>query len=297
MRELTFSVPEGYSGISLKSFLRNCCGVSARLMVRLKKEPMGITRNGRHAIVTEILEPGDVVRILLPDDQKQIEPVDAPLDIRYEDDDVLIVNKPAFMPMYPSPGHDRDSLANAVSAYYRGQEAPVGFRPIYRLDKDTSGIVVLAKNSFAAAKLAGKIQKDYFAICEGELNGEGTIDRPIDRKEGHAIQREVSQNGERAVTHWYSLGCGSGHSFLRLRLETGRTHQIRVHLSSMGHPLAGDDMYGGTTNLILRQALHCGMVSFEHPYFGESMCLFCELPNDMKSLLSCCGIQSVQKHE
>ena len=296
MRELSFPVPDGYDGICLKNFLRSCCGVSSRLMIRLKREPMGITRNGLHAIVTETLHAGDVIRLRMPDDIKRQEPVDAPLDTVYEDDDLLIVNKPAGMPMYPSPGHDCDSLANAFSARCLKRGERIAFRPVYRLDRDTTGLVVLAKNPYSAARLAGRIGKEYIAVCEGELSGAGEIDAPIARKEGHGIQREVAPQGEKAVTRWRSLGIGAGHSLLVLELETGRTHQIRVHLSHLGHPLAGDDFYGGHTALIARQALHCGSVSFSHPYSGKAMRLDCMLPRDMAALLLSCGIQYTQKH-
>jgi pseudouridine synthase, RluA family len=295
MRELSFPVPDGYDGIRLKNFLRGCCGVSSRLMIRLKREPMGITRNGLHAIVTETLYGGDIIRLRMPDDIKQQEPAEAPLITVYEDDDLLIVNKPAYMPMYPSPGHDRDSLANVFSARCLQREERIAFRPVYRLDRDTTGLVVLAKNPYSAARLAGQIGKEYIAVCEGELSGTGEIDAPIARKEGHGIQREVAPHGETAVTRWCSLGVGSGYSLLALELETGRTHQIRVHLSYLGHPLAGDDFYGGRIALITRQALHCGSVSFMHPYSGRAMHFDCALPEDMAALLFSCGIQYTQK--
>lgn len=297
MRELSFLVPEGYNGIVLRSFLRGYCGVSARLMIRLKREPMGITRNGAHAIVTELLDPGDVICLHMPEDEKQAEPVPVSLSVIFEDDDLLILDKPSGMPMYPSPGHDNDSLANAVAAYYLEQNEKIAFRPIYRLDKDTTGIVVLAKNSYTAARLAANIKKDYIAICEGELAGSGAVDGPIGLKEGHGIQREVTTQGERAVTWWYVLGVKGGHTLLRLELETGRTHQIRVHMSHIGHPLAGDDLYGGHLGLIHRQALHCGKIVFIHPYNNSHMHFECALPEDMTGLLGTCGIQYIQKQQ
>lgn len=296
MRKLEFLVPENYDGIQMKNFLRGYCGLSARLFGKLKRQPMGITRNGLHAIATDILHAGDTVRIFMPDDTKQLEPVNLPLNVIFEDEDVLVVNKPADMPMYPAPGHDRDSLANAVAAYYLNSSQQIAFRPVYRLDKDTSGLVLLAKNPFAAASLAGSIEKDYFAVCEGELYGCGEIDSPIARKEGHAIQREVNPGGERAHTKWKSLCVSQNHSLVVLELETGRTHQIRVHLSYIGHPLAGDDMYGGSIDFITRQALHCGKIRFLHPVTKQNMEFTCGFPNDMKKLLEDCHMESVQNH-
>lgn len=160
MRELSFTVPIEYNGITVKSFLRNYCRVSSRLMIKLKREPMGITNNGTHIIVTERLLSGDVVRLHIPDDEKIIDPVTIPLKIIYEDSDVLIIDKPFNMPMYPAPSHDLDSLANAVSGYYQSKNDKISFRPVYRLDKDTTGLVVLAKNSYSAAGLSGKIKKN-----------------------------------------------------------------------------------------------------------------------------------------
>lgn len=295
MRELSFTVPKDYEGIRLKSFLRGYCSVSSRLMIRLKREPMGITNNSQHAIVTEILKSGDIVRLLMPDDFKQIKPVNLPIIIVYEDSDILIVDKPDRMPMYPTPGHDFDSLANAVAAYYLNQNEKLAFRPVYRLDKDTTGLVVLAKNPYCAARLAGGLQKEYTAICEGVLRGSGIIDSPIGIKEGHRIEREVTPSGKPATTNWQSLCTGNHHSLVSLQLKTGRTHQIRVHLSHLGHPLAGDDLYGGSLNLIDRQALHCGKACLIHPVTKRNMQFVCALPADMQNLLDLCSMKYYTK--
>lgn len=295
MRELSFTVPKAYEGIHLKSFLRGYCSVSSRLMVKLKRETMGITNNGQHAIVTETLMPGDIVRLLMPDDPKQLEPVALPFTVIYEDSDILVVDKPTQMPMYPTPSHDRDSLANAVAAYYLSKDEKLAFRPVYRLDKDTTGLVVLAKNSYCAALLAGKLQKEYMAICEGELRGSAIIDSPIGIKAGHRIQREVMSNGKSATTIWESLCSGNDHSLVKLQLKTGRTHQIRVHLSHLGHPLAGDDLYGGSLSLIDRQALHCSDICFVHPVTMQNLHFACDLPADMQNLLITCGMQKYTK--
>lgn len=264
-------------------------------MIKLKREPAGITVNGLHAIVTDTLKAMDIVRLLMPDDEKQPEPASLPVFVVYEDDDVLILDKPANMPMYPTPGHNCDSLANAAAAYFLEHDKKIAFRPIYRLDKDTTGLVVLAKNPYAAARLAHAVKKEYFAVCEGELCGSGVIDRPIGLKEGHRIQRAVTPKGERAVTRWRALCSAAGHSLVSLELETGRTHQIRVHLSNAGHPLAGDDMYGGSLALIARQALHCKKIRFIHPFTNKEMCFNSELPGDIQILLNSCGVKNTQK--
>jgi 23S rRNA pseudouridine1911/1915/1917 synthase len=292
MRELVFPVPHEYDGIRLKSFLRGYCGLSTRLMIKLKRVPLGITNNGLHATVIDILKAGDMVRILMPDDEKQLEPVNLPLSVLYEDCDVLIVDKPADMTMYPAPGHDSNSLANAVAAHFLNSGQKLAFRPVYRLDKDTTGLVVLAKNAYVAACLAGAIEKLYIAVCEGMLTGSGMINEPIGLKEGHRIQRAVTPHGERAVTKWRSICCEKEHSFVVIKLETGRTHQIRVHLSHLGHPLAGDDMYGGSLDFIARQALHCGRVRFIHPVTKQKMQFTCDLPGDIQNLLNVCDLKN-----
>lgn len=295
MRTLEFPVPAAYGGIRLKNFLRGFCGLSARLLVRLKRQPDGIAVNGQHAVVTQVLCGGDVVRLRLPEGGKQQEPVPCPLSVVFEDDDLLVVDKPANMPMYPSPGHDRDSLANAAAALFLERGREVAFRPVYRLDKDTTGLTVLAKNAYCAARLAGNVQKEYFAVCEGILSGQGVFDGPIGLKEGHGIQRAVTPCGEASVTRWQALCSGGGHTLLCIRLETGRTHQIRVHFSHAGHALAGDDLYGGSLEKIGRQALHCGQLRLTHPVTGKEIALRAGFPQDMCRLFTSCGMESVQK--
>lgn len=285
MRQLTFNVPLECDGIKVKSFLREYCDLSSRLLIKLKRQPNGLTANGVHVKSVDILRGGDIMRITMPDDIKHPEPKSLPIYPVYEDEDILLVDKPYNMPMYPSPGHDCDSLANAVAAYYLTHKLNSAFRPVYRLDKDTSGLVVLAKNPYAAAKLAARTTKEYMAICEGTLFGCDTIDAPIHRKEGYGIQRESGGYGEKAVTHWQAVSSNKDYTLLNIHLETGRTHQIRVHLSDIGHPLVGDDMYGGHCNYMSRQALHCSKVSFTHPVTSKMITLTSELPQDMQRLI------------
>ncbi len=285
MRKLTFTVPPEMEGRKLKSFLRGPCGLSSRLMIRLKYVPMGITCNGRHARVIDLLHAGDIVELTIPEDTAALEPTAVPLDIVYEDDDLLVVNKPAGMPVHPSPGHDTDTLANAALGYFQSKGIFCAFRAVCRLDKDTTGLMVLTKNPYAAARLSGRIHKEYLAVCEGVLEGSGVIDAPIRNKEGFGICREVGEGGVEAVTHWTAVSQKDGCTLLRLWLETGRTHQIRVHLSSIGHPLAGDDMYGGSTDRIDRQALHCCLAVFTHPVTGTELRFCAPLPADMRVLI------------
>lgn len=182
----------------------------------------------------------------------------------YEDAHLLAVNKPAGMPVHPSPGHDRDSLLNAFSGWLQREKRPAfAFRPLYRLDRDTTGVLLLAKDGYTAAILPQKIQKEYQAVCEGILKGEGVIHLPIGLEPGSRIRRSTGMEAVNlvpAVTHWKALENDGEHTLLSFRLETGRTHQIRVHMASMGHPVAGDDLYGGSREKLHRQALCCRSV-------------------------------------
>lgn len=290
MRELTFPVPPNYDNAMVKSFLRGYCGISARLLVRLKRIPNGITADGVQVRSIDHVHAGQTVRLLLPEDEVPAEAQNLPIDIVYEDDDLLILNKPPYMPVHPSPGHAGDTLANAAAHYLQSRGQALAFRPVNRLDRDTSGLLVAAKHAHAAYRLAGKIDKEYIAVCEGVLQGCGTIDLPIRIKPGHSIQREVGPGGLPAVTHWRVLGEGNAHTLLSLHLDTGRTHQIRVHLSHIGHPLAGDDMYGGSRGLIGRQALHCVEIHFMHPVTQKTVEFISPLPEDMKALLQNTGL-------
>jgi 23S rRNA pseudouridine1911/1915/1917 synthase len=286
MRRIEFSVPREYDGVTLRGFLRSYIGLSSRQTARLKRQPGGITRDGAPITAPDLLHAGDTVSLVFQDDVLLPPPRPLPVPVLYQDADLLVVDKPASMPMYPCPGHDCDSLANAVSFLQSSAGERYTFRPVYRLDRDTTGVVLIAKNAFAGSKLAGIVQKTYLAVCEGQLSGSGLIDRPIGLKPGHTIQRAVAPNGQRAVTRWRALLTGDELSFVAIRLKTGRTHQIRVHFSDAGHPLAGDDMYGGSLRLIGRQALHCAEIRFCHPVTGKRIRFVAPLPDDMRSLLN-----------
>lgn len=284
MGQLRFVVPKEYEGATLKGFLRGGCGVSARLLAKLKRIPMGLTVNHQEVFATALLHAGDKVLLSLPESENVLPPSAVSVPVVWEDEHLLVFNKPPHMAVHPSPGNGEDTLANAAGAYAQQKGERWAFRPINRLDKDTSGLVLAAKDGFTAAKLAHRVRKEYLAVCEGELFGEGTIDAPIRLMEGHSIQRETGGGGLPAVTHWNALAAGRGHTLLKLSLETGRTHQIRVHMASIGHPLAGDDFYGGGRTLIARQALHCARAAFCHPVTGEQLAVQAPLPGDFLSL-------------
>ena len=277
-------------------------GYSHGILTHLKKTPQSILLNGKWEYVRTRAKVGDLLRITLcePEGSPDIVPTMLPLDIFYEDEDILIVNKPAGMPIHPSQGHYENTLANAVCAYYLSQGIPYTFRCVNRLDRDTTGLVILAKHMLSAAILNQAIKKreihrEYLALADGLVPEEGTISAPIARKDGSTIERVVDfAHGERAITHYKRLAYANGLSLLSIHLETGRTHQIRVHMKYLGHPLIGDFLYHpkyadpcmmSPSYAIKRQALHSYRLQFRHPITGAMMDLTAPLPADMAVLI------------
>ena len=286
MRHLEFKIYENYDGKKVIAYLRGEAKLSARLVNSLKRIEKGITLNGEHIRTVDILHEGDILAVNIPEDNNEIEPIEYPLDIVYEDNDILIINKPAGLAMHPTHNHQGDTLANGVAAYFLGKGKNISFRAVGRLDKSTSGLVICALNKYAAASLAGKFEKTYFALVKGRFEGTGTIDKPIIRPDPMKTLRAVGEGGDESVTHWKTVATDGEISFMRVTLETGRTHQIRVHFSSIGAPLCGDDMYGSTDTRIQRAALHCGILDFVHPVTKETMHFEVPPPDDMTGLIN-----------
>lgn len=284
--KLTFKVSAENNGINALTFLKKECNVSSRMITRLKREKDGILRNGKLLKTIDTLYAGDLITLKLPEDKNEIIPIEGELEILYEDESILAVNKPFNMPVHPTKVHQTDTLANLVAFYSENKGEKFTFRAINRLDKDTSGIVVIAKNSYTATRLYKSLEKTYYAVCQGYINESGTINSPIRIKDGHTIERCVSPDGKPSVTHYKPLKSGNNHTLLEIHLETGRTHQIRCHMSSISHPLAGDDMYGGSLHYISRQALHCGQVSLNHPISNEKIVINSSLPKEFNRLLN-----------
>lgn len=278
-RLLEYLVPEEWDGAAVKEYLRRGLGFSARVLTQQKFLEGGLLLNEAPCRAVDRLAAGDRLALAFPDEPVDYPPVAGELAVVYEDGDYLIVNKPPAMPVHPSPGHDTDSLLNRVAYYYEKTGQAHRVRPLYRLDKDTTGLVVLAKHRAAAS--CSRAEKRYYAVCQGELAGSGTIDAPIGLGEGSKIVRECG-HGQNAVTHWEALARGGGHTLLSLELETGRTHQIRCHLAGVGHPLAGDDLYGGSLALLPRQALHCGRVLLCCPALAMEREFQADLPQDLR---------------
>ena len=276
MRKIHFKISAADNGRRIKDYLRDF-GVSSALLTKLKQTENGITLNGKFARAIDILRQGDILEIAVENKGHMPAPLDIPLDVLYEDEDLIAVNKPPFMPVHESRNHIGDTLSNAIAAHI---EEDTAFRAVYRLDRDTGGIVLIAKNPLAAAKLAGKVKKDYYAIVKGEITESGVIDAPIARLDSSIIKRCVSEGGERAVTHYEPIRTKNGLTLLKINLETGRTHQIRVHFSHMGYPLLGDTLYGGDDERLNRQALHCKDIYFIHPVTGADIHITCPFPDD-----------------
>ena len=269
-------------------------GYSSNLIVHLKKTPESILKNGIWSYVNEPLHVGDTLHIHIEENEgsDNIVPNKIPLSILHEDKDILVIDIPANMPIHPSINHYEQTLANGVLWYYTAQQIPYTFRCITRLDRDTTGVTLLAKHMLSASVLSKamqqkQIQKEYLALCDGVTPEEGTIDAPICRTADSVIERCVDfENGDSAVTRFVREWTNGQISLVRLKPETGRTHQIRVHMKHIGHPLLGDFLYHPGNYSMNRQALHCASLTFTHPITGEKLTINAKLPDDMQQLLS-----------
>lgn len=275
-RTLTYTVTAELDGKCANDALRQAMRVSGSLIKRLKKSEDGITLNGARVRTVDPIRAGDVLAVNIYDDvSESIEPRPVPLDIMYEDEDILILNKPPGVPTHPSDGHLYDTAANGVMHHYAQNGERHLFRAVNRLDSGTSGVMCVAKNSFAHAALAEELarhelRRRYTAIVEGEIEKEGAVDAPILRVD--FLKRAADPAGQPAVTHYRPIERLLGYTLIELRLETGRTHQIRVHMSHIGHPLLGDWLYGTEDKALFpRHALHSSYLRLIHPVTGEEM--------------------------
>lgn len=283
-----------HHNIMLKDYLYDELKFSHRLVKKVKS-PLGkLQINGEVKTVRYLLQEGDKLTIEFPPEEisKSIQPEKINLCTLYEDEHLLILDKPAGIPTIPSRLHLTGTLANGISYYYKKNSIPFTVHIVTRLDKDTSGLVLIAKHQYSHSLLSDlqrehKIKRSYRAIVHGNLEKKkGTINAPIGRSPTSIIERMITIDGKRAVTHYQVINEFNGYSDVQIDLETGRTHQIRVHFSSIGHPLVGDDLYGGKMGTIKRQALHCNKISFLHPFSQESIQLKSDFPNDMLQLFN-----------
>lgn len=277
-RTISFCIPDSKAGCTIKEYAKNVLGFSTRVLAEQKRLPDGILRNGTPCFVTARLQAGDTLSFSLEEKGEKYDPAPLPFPVLWETEDYIAIDKPFQMPIHPSPGHNRDSLLNAAAYYFQSKNQSFVFRPLYRLDKDTSGIVLLGKHRLAVS--AAQLQKCYFAVCQGYLEGEGNIDFPIGLEAGSKIKREVG-HGDCALTYWKALKQEDNHTLVALSLATGRTHQIRVHMASIGHPLVGDDLYGGNLQYMNRQALHCGLLHVKSIPFDIDRWIFSDFPADI----------------
>lgn len=292
--DISFTVGENDNGKLLKVFLKSTCGVSTRTFTKLKKIPLGITRKGQLIKADEKVFAGDEIVLKQVSEDNNIIPVKGSLDIVYEDRHIIIINKPASTPVHPTKIHQENTLANFLRYYSLEKGEDYTFRAVNRLDKDTSGLVLIAKDRHSAGILQKQdIYKEYIAVCTGITPEKGTIDKPIKKSENSTMLRIISDDGHRAVTHFERIGCFYNSSLVKLWLETGRTHQIRCHMSSIGHPLEGDDLYGGSLEKIERQALHCAKMKFFYPIDGKVMELCCDIPEDMKKIINTMNLYEI----
>ncbi|MCY7747807.1 RluA family pseudouridine synthase [Bacillus inaquosorum] len=284
------NITSAEEGMTVKEYVGEL-GISKRLLTDIKFGGGDLLINGEHVTVKYVLREGDLFVVKFPEEQVSetllAEPV--PLDILYEDEHVLVINKQPYVSSIPSREHPSGSIANGIIHHYQKNGVQATVHLVTRLDRDTSGVMLVAKHRFAhsilsSAQKNGLVKRRYAAVVHGRMTGEGTVDAPIGRHPDSIIERRVIPDGQKAVTHFYVTRATDDITSVTLQLETGRTHQIRVHMSYLGHPLCGDTLYGGTRQKIGRQALHSEHLSFIHPLTQENMTFHATLPQDMKEL-------------
>ena len=288
-RTLQYRITESDTYSNIHELLK-AHGYSSTVIRHLKETENGIQRNGVWSRVYEPLCSGDTVTILLTEEvsSENIVSTPLPLNIVYEDEDLLVINKPAGMPIHPSQGNYDNTLANACAYYFQQKGEPFTYRCINRLDRDTTGLLILARHAYSASLLSSmvakrEIHREYLALATGLVPDSGVIEAPIARVDGSTIEREVNfETGEFARTHYKCLEYKNGYSLVSLKLDTGRTHQIRVHMKYIGHPLPGDFLYNPDYSVIRRQALHSYRLTFTHPITGKELQFTAPFPDDMK---------------
>ncbi len=289
---------EALAPVSVRAFLRNSCGVSHGLWRRLKWNGTILVNGEKVKATMATVKVGDKITCIL-EEESSIVPRKMPLDIRYEDEYLIVLNKPDGILVHPTGGDHDNTLGNGLKYYYQLTGQDIDFHPVHRLDRNTTGLVVVAKLpqlqsalTQPGPRLKGNMQehnitqkffhRSYFALVNGTLpQRKGSINLPIARHPDSIIQRICSPNGQYAETHYETVAVNNGKSLIKLELKTGRTHQIRVHLASIGYPLLGDDLYGGNHDVINRQALHAYHLEIFNPLNGETVSVYSDIPQDM----------------
>lgn len=292
-RQFCYQISDADLGLSIEQFLKQK-GYSHHIIVGLRKDPEGILIKGKKVYTTHRLEKDEVLHICINEttSSKAIVPMPVPFSIIYEDDDILVINKPSNTPIHPSQGNYDNTLANGLAYYFAQKNCAFIYRAINRLDRDTTGLLIVAKHGLSAAILSRmvtehQISRCYLAIVDGIPPEYGTIEAPIARVDASTIERCVDfSNGEYAKTEFWRLTTFSDRSLIKLKLSTGRTHQIRVHMKYIQHPLLGDFIYNPDYRCIHRQALHSYSLDFQHPITERPLHFTAPLPNDMKLALT-----------
>ena len=277
----------------LKSELLDKMNISVRMLCSIKKEK-SVTVNGKYVPMHTMVCGGDIIKIELPHESNEYEAQQMGIEVLYEDFDLLVVEKPFGMVVHPTRNHLENTMLNALKYYFDENGIKSKVRFVNRLDRDTSGILIVAKNAYAHSVLTKdtsmwEMHKKYIAVVEGKLDESGTIRLPIIKSED-GIRRTVDENGQECVTHYRTIKSNERASFVELELETGRTHQIRVHMSAMGHPIFGDELYGGNMDFIERQALHCIELGFYSPRLEKEIRVKTKLHDDITELLMKLGL-------
>lgn len=292
-QKIEYFIETASAGTAAGPFLRSQ-GFSRHLMTWLKQKGGRILANGLPVFTNYVLRPGDLLTVYFPEPETDGKILPAPVDfsIVYQDDDLLVIDKPAGVPVHPPPGNYTNTLANGLALYFSQKGEPFAFHCINRLDRDTTGLLTAALHPLSAsllsAQMAGRnIRRTYRALVLGRTAPSGTVRIPIGRRPGSIIERCPDwEHGAPAVTHYQTLAWFPGYSYLELHLETGRTHQIRVHMAAIGHPLLGESLYHrGVSFPMARQALHSYALEFTHPITKKAMRFTAPLPSDMQSWL------------
>ena len=293
---MEYRITEAHDGKLLRQFLQTDLRLSSKEIKHIKFLENGLTVNGERVTVRRVLKAGDLLCIASEDTETApIKPVDLPIAILYEDAHLVVPAKPADMPTHPSHDHYDDTVANALAYRYAKNGEPFVFRPVNRLDRNTSGLLLIARNRTSAGRLSeamksGKIRKSYLAILDGEMPlGEGVIDACLHRTQESIILREVcspdAPDADPSRTEYRVLAVENGHTLVEAHPITGRTHQLRVHFAYIGHPLTGDDLYGTPSDVIARHALHARTLAFPHPVTNEVLKITAPLANDFEAAL------------
>ena len=296
--QLGFTVVPQADGMRLDTFLRSC-GLTAGCIRSVKHQSNGFFADGKPLHTNQPVAAGQRITFSLPPEPAtSVVPQPVPFDIAYQDDFAAVLDKPAGIAVHPTLNYPDGTLANGWMEYLRRNGREGVFRPVNRIDKNTSGLVLCAQNAFAAPILAASAHKCYLALVEGVLDqSSGEIEAPIGRRKDSIIGRWVCPDGKPSITAYRVLRTGGGHSLVACQPVTGRTHQIRVHMAYFGHPLAGDTLYGGHTAIMDRHALHCGVLQFQLPVTGERITVKSPLPRDMAAACTACGYDSAWQQD